>query len=330
VWFALVASIACRAPFGADRHDLIGDRIAAVELVGATPRVAIVSDGRLWSDVAPELAWGFVPLGDDDAAAAFVADDAVALGVGPALDVPADGGRLVGLATWPSGEEERFFLDVPAGGPPPLPAFEVTVEALPLDLATLTAADMTVDARAGLVPTDDALVAGGVARITAVMASEVDATARFMSAGGAGTWFELDPWVADWVAGDLVLDDEDVVTAEPLAEPAVVGGLVLVLDGAGATRWRSRDWWVGTPEDGVWVAGRFVPSDVALEAGPVDVVLAPDPAASPGVRVVAVATEAAADLPCAGAAGFDPEWLLDGRCVVADVVDVPVTIEVSP
>ena len=54
---------ACQAPFGADRHDLVGFRVAAIDADPVrdggttTARIAMIVDGRPFSHAPVDLAW---------------------------------------------------------------------------------------------------------------------------------------------------------------------------------------------------------------------------------------------------------------------------------
>lgn len=61
----IFALVACQTPFGVDRHDLAGFRIAALSAAidaddGVNASAAIVSDGHLWSEQAVALDWYWI------------------------------------------------------------------------------------------------------------------------------------------------------------------------------------------------------------------------------------------------------------------------------
>ncbi|MCO4747706.1 MAG: hypothetical protein KC912_23115 [Proteobacteria bacterium] len=327
-----LALIACQTPFGADRHDLTGDRVAAVSVQPSggvagdvlVPRLALVTDGRAWSDELPPLLWSFVPEGDDDAALSVEPGEAGS-GAAPALELGEDR-RLVLSVQWPSGER-RHVVDIPeTGEPPELGAIDWAV--IEDTRATeLVGSDVSSEERrswssatASSVPTD------GIARLTAATESPV----RWMVTGG--DLLELEANVTDWFPGSVTVNDFEIEEAE--------GGeqgfeTVVALAVGDSAVWRAVDVPVG--EDApvlVTPSGRVLPVDAEVVSGRVQGILRADDSAPAGVRLevlgpvddsVDVGT---ADLCAVDHSGpFDPDWLLDGTCLRTEVVDATVVVE---
>lgn len=321
--------LACQAPFGADRHDLVGFRVAAVAASPAggppgaevTARVAIVVDGRPWSDVPVGLAWRWLSA-DEDAATWSVAD-AAATGPRPTLVRPDGADRLGLVATAPDGSEARAYLALPETAPAQPPLAGVLLD---------------VSSDGGRVAAD-AVAPGEVARAYATYTDVPDPlpVARWMAT--AGTFRERDASTADWYAADVRFDDDTATWGEPAAEGPVTF-VVLATDGAGFTDCVARDVFVGDVPAGLFTAGgRFLPGDAAA-TGLVRATLLADDASPTGLRVEdAVAVEASAlpdadpygtaALPCTVAVDgpFDPGWLLDQRCTREQVAGATVVLE---
>jgi hypothetical protein len=330
MWLLWLAA-GCQEPFGTDRHDLVGFRIAAVQAPSASPgdeiepSVALIVDGRAWSPDNVDLRWFWVaeaedlidldPLSEPDA-----------VGPEPLLVVPTDT-RALGLIALRNGDERRAVIEVPAP-PRALPEVaSVSLSALPLQLSQLEGPELSVDARHDLEPTPASFVEEGqLARLQASLDGDPgDAVIRWMST--AGTWFELDPLVADWVPGDLLLDDDEL-DGEPTAlGPGPVTVLALAVGAPGETAWRATDVWVGQPPAGVRIGGRWMavePAVAPAEGDAVRGVLTADDDAPTGFRLTGAALERAAAvtdwgtsaLPCQvpRTGPFDPVWLLEGIC----------------
>ncbi|MEZ4240867.1 MAG: hypothetical protein R3F59_32865 [Myxococcota bacterium] len=344
--WTLFALAACQEPFGTDRHDLTGFRIAAVALPAAAPgdpvrpRAALIVDGRPWSETAVDLRWTW--LADPDALATLD-PDAPADGVGPApvLTLPADR-PILGLVARQGARVARAYAAIPppAEPLPPLPPPEIA--ALPLTVGEVTAEQLQRDARLDLTGADGPVAPGGFARFTAP--AEGDPLVRWMAT--AGTFFELDRQRTDWAAGDLWLDgdeiDDETVPREDLP-PGWVTVLALALGDGGEgsdreapsqTTFAARDLAVGLPDPvGVWVAGRFLPSDAPPPAAEqLRGTLQADDDAPSGLRLVGLAAEPLGtpgpDLPCDPplALPFDPAVLLDQRCSRAALDGAEVTV----
>lgn len=321
---ALLALLACQEPFGTDRHDLEGFRIAALSVRpegdALVPSPALVVEGRPWSDAPVDLRWYWL-----DAPDALAGELPAPAATGPAPRLTP--GRVLGLvATAADGAERRAFLELgeALGAEEPI----VTWEALPLRAAEITAADLTLEARAEVAPQSGPVPPGGFARLTL---SPEAPRARWMATDG--TFFELDAVTADWAAARLRLDDDEIVAREPL-EPGLVTVLGLALGEAPA--WTAIDLPVGDPGPGAWVGGRFLPAEEPVR-GEVLATLVADDRSPTGLRLAEVAPLDGAAwgttaLPCAGPVDgpFDPTWLFDGRCARADVVGARVGLRADP
>ena len=112
---------ACQEPFGTDRHDLVGFRIAAVgvspALDGETvrPRAAMIVDDRPWSEVPVEFTWFWVD-DPDDVPTLDPLSVADAVGPEPELVVPEDRGSW-GHRAGGGDRDARAVVEIAA--PPP-------------------------------------------------------------------------------------------------------------------------------------------------------------------------------------------------------------------
>jgi hypothetical protein len=334
VWFA------CQQPFGTNRHDLAGFRVAAVTAepaggpLGAplTASAAVVVDGQLWSDAPVRLSWYWTEATDAAVLAASGPPDAE----GPAPSLVKASDRLV-LVAEHDGDEYRAFLDLPET-PLPAPALNgVDVLDLGLAYADVPAVDYAVDTRLTWEGAPaDAVPSGGLARLEARLGVPDAPFLRWMSTGG-GTFFELDPLTADWAAGDVVVDDEDLTVGDPVAS----GGftvLALGLGDAGNHAFVTRDVFVGDVPTGLFTTSdRFLPAPEAYSATLVRGTLVADGGPS-GLALVDTAPVDAAALPpddpygTASLCGswnrpFDPSWLVSQRCTRADVIGHTVVVE---
>lgn len=310
--------LACQEPFGTDRHTLEGFRIAALAAPGGppgsdtVPRPALIVDGRLWSDEPVELRWYW--LDDPNDLRHPHRLEPVAVGPAPELVLPER--PLLGLvAVAPDGSERAASLPL-SDDPLPLEPLALTVGDLPLTIDAAEAEDLALEARARLEPSP-----AGHASVGGFLRLSTSPVARTRWMATAGTWFELDATTADWAAGALVLDDDEVVERDPLP-PSLVSGLVLGLQDA-RTTWRAFDLAVGPVPEGLWVHGRFFPSDEPVPEGPVLATLTADDLAPSGLRLrdpVPVAPgEPAPDVPCGDPGPFHPDWLVEGRCTRAEL-----------
>ena len=164
---AILALAACQTPFGVDRHDLEGFRIAALSAseaggVEVSVAPALVVDGHLWSEEAIDLRWYWLDDIDDFEEVELDAPD----GTGPQPGLVLNGDRrLLGLVA--GDDEYRAFAEILEDGVT-LPAFSLRVD--PLD-------------------------SKGKATLTA-LAAWPDLHARWMATGGR--FSELDALSTDW------------------------------------------------------------------------------------------------------------------------------------
>jgi hypothetical protein len=294
MWVLLAA---CLEPFGADRHDLVGFRIAAVSVPPAeegdlvVPRAAVVVDGRAWSDRPVDLAWYWVD-DPDDVVAIDPLTLADAAGASPLLTVPDR--PILAVVARRGSEDRRAFLELARP-----PATITAPTALHVDPATVEP--------------------GGTARIEA----ETDGLVRWMATGG--TFTEVDAQTTDWTA-----DGDGPVTV-----------LALALGEPGEATFAATEVHVGEPGPGLWVAGRWLPTDVPVPAASGDTVrgtLLADDASPVGVRLTSAVLEP--DPTDFGTAGleclvpregpFDPAWLLEQVCGRDALVDASVVVRVGP
>ncbi|MEQ1504602.1 MAG: hypothetical protein ABMB14_20350 [Myxococcota bacterium] len=303
---------------------------AAGEVV--EPRASVIVDGRAWSDAPAELSWTWVA---DSDAVETLTGPADATGPTPSLVVPEEK-RVLALIARGSGVERRAFVAL-ASPPGTLSGpLSLGAAALPLAIDTVTASELTIDARRALDadPADadptDAIAPGAFARFTATV--DGDPLIRWMST--AGTWFELDRHTADWAAGDLRVDGDEIVAGATAVDPGWVTILALALGAPGETAVAATDLAVGTDEPGLWTHGRFVPTDVDVAWSAGDQVrgtLVADDGSPIGLRLTDAVAEPAGD-PGATACGpgpFDPNLLLVQACArsALDGAEVVVTPE---
>ena len=338
-WLMLIA---CLEPFGTDRHDLEGFRIAGVRVSAADSGVALepvlVVDGQLWSDEAVDLRWFAVDSGDG--AADLDATQTAAAAGSPAVVTDTD--WVVLVATSPSGEERRAVVELP----------QDREAMLAIDQIRIDQVDASIEGLGELVPTledrqqwtsnrADHIPASGIARfIASANTFSTEPQARWMTVHGAGHYLELDRSQADWFAAELEIDDEDLLGHTPLAEGWVTGLTVLV-DGAGGSDWRAFEVFVGSelPTNGGRVRQRFLPMEPApATSGLVQGTLELDDTSPTGLRLTGATPVGLADLstddpygtaalPCGSEAPFEPDWLASARCTRADVADALVVVE---
>jgi hypothetical protein len=260
----------CQDPFGSDRHDLLGDRVAAVLAspaggpAGTTVVVnaALTVDGRLWSDEPVDLAWAWTDSVAD--VTTLSASDAVETGVDASLRIPSAGAVLGLVATFPSGFVEYAALEMS-------------------DLATLPVPLSAPLTDATTVVRDD---------IVEVDVPGYDGRIRYMSVGGRGTFVETSATAADLTIAEIVFDDAEEQSRTQTEEGALT---ILALGLGNGNALRAQDLWVGTPPPGIWLAdGRFLPSDVDVIPGQ-DVRLGVDDDASWGLRITAVRSSEGTD-----------------------------------
>jgi len=254
---------ACFAPFPHDRHDLVDFRIVGVQVSDAAPepgdtisaKALVYGGDGFYHDVLPTLEWS---LGEQVAEGPLVE-----------LTVPDEDGEweLHLVATHADGlTQETAVLPLSVGlglgplPPPELPAIQRAVIELPLDS---DAEAFTLEARQRLqgegafLPMAD----GQAARLRLPLDDpEGRYRARWMSAGGQGTFLELDATITDWVPADVFLDAEDLEAEVGEALELGLYGLgVLVIDELGSNAWAFADvnWGVELSVDSTtWVEHR--------------------------------------------------------------------------
>jgi hypothetical protein len=279
--------VGCQDPFGSDRHDLLGDRVAAIVASPAggppgttiTVNAALNVDGRLWSDESVELAWAWTETVAD--VTTLTPGDAVETGTDASLRIPSQGAVLALVATFPSGFVEYAALEMS-------------------DTASLPSPLTTPFTDATVVASDD---------IITVDVPDYTGRIRYMSAGGRGTFVETSATAADLTIAEVVFDDGEEESREATPQGALT---VLALGLGDGNTVRAQDLWVGTPPAGIWLTdGRFLPSDVDATPGQ-DVQLGSDDDAPWGLRITAVR-------PTENAATLDLDDLLFGRVLRADL-----------
>jgi len=319
----LLLGVACQEPFGTDRHDLVGDRVVAIAVdppggapgTEVTARVALIVDGHPWADTAPTLEWHWLASTDPRTLSAVdPADPADATGPTPTLTMPErpDPAALGLVASFPSGDVDRAFVELPLHTPDPTPALQ----------------GLTFDPPGPWTPDDHVT-------ITAQVADETNPPmARWMTVGGRGTFLEQARTVTGWDAATIVRDKGEVVSDTPI-DPGPVTFVVLAVDEAGGNDFRAEEGFVGDVSTGLWTtSGRWLGADRAPDtSGLWTGTLVADDAAPTGLSLtdlvdVPDATPIVDAPPCGPAAPFDPTWLLQGRCLRSDVVGRTVTVEV--
>lgn len=323
--FLLVALLGCQEPFGADRHDLRGFRVAAltasVEEGVVRPRVALIADGRPWSAAPVQLDWAFVDEPGDAVLEPAPVDS------GPDVALPVGGARLTlhahdgDASVWAELDlEARTQLELRIG-----------VERTEQQAAGLGIEELTQEARADWATSPGRSVEpGGFLRLR-VEGAPASALGRFMATGD-GTWFELDGSVADWAAAEVTVDDEEVAV-EPV-EAGTYSMVVLSVD-ATSSGFAATEAHVGPVPDGVWVSGRFLPGTAG--SGRQWVTLEADDTAPSGLRIASAepagadATWSPTEAGCVGVDGtFDPTWLLTQHCSRDALAGRRVLVEVDP
>ena len=153
----------------------------------------------------------------------------------------------------------------------------------------------------------------------------------------AGTFFELDRRTADWAAGDLAYDGEEIdeEVGRTAFEGPWVTAIALAIERPGETSFAALDLAVSaSPSPAVlwlgegWQGGRAVPVDAPLQPGPADQVrgvLVADDASPTGLRLTNATIEPAGavspPLPCDPPlqGPFHPDLLLEQRCARRDL-----------
>lgn len=326
MFLPLLIVFGCQEPFGADRHDLLGFRIAAVtaevEAGQVRPTAALIVDGRLWSAAPVTLDWAFIDApGDAELEPSPVAS-------GPAVELTRTSDRLA-LHAYTADQSAWAELDLTERT-----RFTPTIHTaiVDRDISTLTVEDLTRDARrAWETRPGSELQPNGVLRVT-LDGAPPTARGRFMATGG-GTYLELEANQADWMAAEVLIDDEEI-TVEPI-EAGAYSVLVAAIDDH-SSGFAVHDLHVGTEVPGVWTRGRHLPSTQAL-AGAVWARLVVDDAATAGIGLEDLVAAEPGDtwdpesVGCVGVAGpFDPSWLLTGACTRDALVGARVLLELDP
>lgn len=318
--------LGCQEPFGADRHDLRGFRVASltaqVDGEQVRPRVAMIVEGRAWSAEPVQLDWAFIEEPGDS----VQEPDPVASGADVVLERTTD--RLA-LHAWTATSSTWAELDLVDRSEL---ALQLSVERTTEQVQGLTVEQLTREARADWTSEPERAVdPGGFLRLT-VSGAPQSALGRFMATGD-GTWFELEGDVADWAAAEVLIDDEDIAVEpnEPGTHTVLVASIDTTSSGFVAT-----DVHIGEAPQGIYVQGRFLPGPTSA-AGRTWITLQADDSAPSGLAF----TEPAAAEPdaswsgealgCVGVQGpFDPDWLLQARCGRDALVGERVLVEVDP
>jgi hypothetical protein len=310
LWILLAA---CQEPFSVDRHDLVGLRVAAVELPAVEvntpfqPRLAVVVDGRPWFDDPPSFAW--VWLDDPDALADWTSDDDVdASGPTPTLSWPSDDATLGLITRWGDDEHRAFIQGRPQGVTPPPPPGPITAREIALSLDD--GAALTLESRRSVSAGDEASNAqpGSFLRLEAT--GHDDGALRWMATGG--TYLELDERSADWGAADFQLDEDEVDAAQRSPEGPVTVVALTVDDRL--NRFATRDLLIGDMPEGAWIGERFIPGPTLLEATVVELVADDEAPSGLGYRLPDDQPAAPDEPPECARMPFHPDQMLEARC----------------
>lgn len=336
----LLTASACREPFGTDRHDLVGFRIAAISAANTDDGVQLstlsVVDGRPYADAPPTYTWHDAANLQPEDIAALPPTGGLAAGPRPVL--PAGTSGPIALVATVEDRRWNGILDLSAALGPRVSLAGVDAFDVPLDLDGLTGTDVTLEARGGLPdgdPTDEVLV-GSFARLRA--RTDDGVRVRWMSTAPAGRFLELDDRTTDWVAGEFEIDDEDLENVE-VGEAGARTIVALALDPAsgGANAWTARELWVGEAPLGIYTDhGRWLGVDSAVTGPFVQGTLTADDGAPTGLTLTGAADVPAdtdpgtAALPCGTPVSgpFDPTWLFEQRCARGDVVGATVVVKI--
>lgn len=304
VWFALLA---CQEPFGFDRHDLRGRRIAAltvdVEADQVRPRAVLVVDGQLWADRDIAMDWAWV----DAAGDSVDFPDPVASGPTPVLAL-----RDQRLALRVRIDDDTLFAEIDPVDQRRA-AYTLTLQDLQRPLVELSPDDLPLESRRTWTGTAArTLPNGGMGRFT--LDAPDEARGRFM-ATGEGTFFELDARTTDWAAGTVTFTSDEITEATPLDDLRfTVLGLVL----GAANGVAVRDVFVGQAPVGSWTQGRFVGGGLDV---PYSATLRRDDDAALGFVATAVVPgdDGTTGVPDCMQETLDLMALLDHRCLRDDL-----------
>ena len=342
-------TLACQEPFGTDRHDLVGLRVAGISVHrldddAVQLGIAAVVDGKPFSAAPLELTWHDATDLDANDVAELGLDGGVASG--PAPEIGGSGpGTLALVARDPASEREwRGTVSLPQvddldDGVVPVGTIEAYSTGRTLDAEDATVLDL--EARRGwdLGEPTESVVAGDWLRLGVEVADGV--RVRWMSTHPGGHFLEVDDATTDWVAASYVRDDEELEDVEIEAD-GVRTFMALGLDPArqGANGWAARELFVGNDvPTGIFTeSGRFLQTDGSAQGTYLRGTLVADPDVAVGVRLEGVevvddtvdpGTDA---LPCTVAVSgwFDPDWLLEQRCAVEQIDGAVVVVKVRP
>lgn len=348
----LILQAGCQQPFPVDRHDLVEDRIAGVQVQRGDDALEAVSwlvvDGRPWADDAPLIRWFLLDPSTADAAVRAIEPFDVADAEGPRAVLPRpDADAVLGLVVdFPSGHTERALLDLPASAPAPPPPVDVSLATHPdwdLDPKVTTADVLALEARRdAIVEVADRLAPGAWGRLSLTFDGlDTDlvpdgVTTRWMATGG--TFLELDDATTDWAAAEMTLDDLEIEDATALSD-GFVTGLVLAIDGQGANAGLAFEIPVGDIGPALRIGARWLPVDTALPATVswARGTLVADDTSPAGLRLTSPSAltpedvdDALTALPCEGApALFTPDLLFQARCTRDALDGLPVVVPVD-
>ncbi|MFK7929464.1 MAG: hypothetical protein AB8H79_14810 [Myxococcota bacterium] len=343
-WLTLLAlTAACREPFGTDRHDLVGLRVAAISAqptADDTVKLSVLAvvDGRAWTDSGPTFAW-YDATGLSTAQIAELGDGPP-LATGPSPELAGPPPQAIALLASHTDSTWRGTLNLPAPGASAATIDSMSLRTIPLELSTINAEDTVLDARRALEagPEVTHLAEGQLGRLQAQVSE--GARVRWMSTLPSGTFLELDEVTTDWAPGSLVVDGEDVDDRTADAPgPRTIVALALNAAEDGANGWAVRELWVGEPNVGILTpSGRWIGTDAPVDGAFVQGTIQADDTAPTGItltNVVSVPPETehgTAALPCAVPVSgpFDPTWLMEHRCDRAAVVGATVVVQVAP
>ncbi len=354
-WLGLLLcalSGACYDPFPYDRHDLVDFRIAALAVDDATPRPggqvaarALVYGGQgLFHDELPQLSWTLGP--------------ATASGPEVSLRVPDEEGswELQLHAMHADGlQEETAVLPLQVSASRAARPAPVAGEVLRYDVPGLNAdgqaQDFELERRQALEAEEAHDIAADSAfRLVAQVEGEAQGLrARWMAAGAAGSFLELDELSSDWLPARLELDEDEVQVSERL-QAGIYSAVVLLMDGQGANAWAftdlsvdGRTWMDGEEQASLLEHdGRLFRIETALPQD-TSLVYATLVEASSGSGVALSQVEPASMLPLWDPFGlqaldcswplpdqqpFQLDWLAEGRCSRPQVVGARLALEV--